>query len=250
MSEILITGASGGLGALLMPLLRERGHTLRALSRRAHDGAAWRVGDTVRGSGLDEAVDGVDTVVHLAGGARGDDVGTRNLAAAAAGAGVRHLLMISVVGADRMPIGYFRAKASAERELAASGVPWTVLRAAQFHTFVARAVRGMTALPLAVAPRDLRFEPVAGEEVAARLADLVASGPAGRAADLAGPEVLTAEELVRQWMRARSLRRGILRPSIPGAVGRAYREGANLAGEGADRGHRTWAESLGAIVDG
>lgn len=250
MSEILITGASGGLGSLLAPLLRERGHTLRALSRRPREGEGWSVGDTVRGTGLDAAVDGVDTVVHLAGGARGDDVGTRNLAAAAVRARVGHVLMISVVGADSMPIGYFRAKASAERELAAAGVPWTVLRAAQFHTFVARAVRGMTALPLAVAPRDLRFEPVAGEEVAARLADLVGSGPAGRTPDLAGPEVLPAEELVRLWMRARGLRRRILRPSIPGAVGRAYREGANLAGEGADRGSLTWAQSLGDIVDG
>jgi uncharacterized protein YbjT (DUF2867 family) len=185
-------------------------------------------------------------VLHLAGGAKGDDVAARNLAAAAREAGVQHLVLISVIGADRMPIGYFRAKAEAERVIAESGVPWTVLRAAQLHDFVLPIARSMARMPLLPVPGGLRFEPVHGDEVAARLAELALGAPAGRVADLAGPEVLDVPQLVATFTEATGARRrrGRLPVRLPGAVGRAYRAGENLAGEGAQRGIRTWSEFL------
>lgn len=244
MADVLVTGASGGLGRRVVPLLVAEGWTVRGLSRRPRDDdeLAWYRGDTVRGTGLDAAVAGADAVLHLAGGARGDDVAARHVSAAAARAGVRHLILISVVGADRMPIGYFRAKAVAERAVAEGGTPWSVLRAAQFHGFVERAVRVLTAAPIALAPRDLRFEPVDPDEVAARLAAALRDGPGGRLPDLAGPAVLTAEQLVGSWLETQGRRRPVWRPGLPGAVGAAYREGRNLAAAGAQRGSRTWAD--------
>ena len=162
-APVLVTGGTGNIGRRVVPLLREAGRDVRILSRHPREdepGIQHVQGDTVAGSGVAAALEGVDVVLHLAGGAKGDDVAARNLAAAARDAGVRHLVLISVIGADRMPIGYFRAKAEAERVIAGSGVPWTVLRAAQLHDFVLPIARGMARMPLLPVPGGLRFEPV------------------------------------------------------------------------------------------
>src|SRR5689334_17178183 len=112
-STILITGGTGTLGRQVVPLLRESGRDLRVLSRSSRepgDGITHVTGDLLAGEGVDAAVDGAEVVLHLAGGPKGDDVATRNLAAAAARAGVRHLVYISVIGADRVPLAWVRSK--------------------------------------------------------------------------------------------------------------------------------------------
>ncbi|MFJ8896410.1 SDR family oxidoreductase [Leifsonia sp. NPDC102414] len=247
-APLLVTGGTGTIGSRVVPLLRAAGRDLRILSRHPRQdepGIQHVEGNTVTGAGLAAALDGVEVVLHLAGGAKGDDVAARAISAAARTAGVRHLVLISVVGADRMPIGYFRAKAEAERVIADSGLPWTVLRAAQLHDFVLPIVAGMAKLPLLPTPGGLRFEPVHGDEVAARLAELALGDPAGRVADIAGPEVLGIRELAAAYAEANGRRR---RPGlpvrIPGGVGRAYRAGENLAADGALRGERTWEAFL------
>lgn len=249
-APILVTGGTGTIGRRVVPLLTAVGREVRILSRHPEQdapGIRHVGGDTVAGTGLADALSGVRTVLHLAGGAKGDDVAARNLAAAALSAGVEHLILISVVGADRMPIGYFRAKAEAERTIVESGVPWTVLRAAQLHEFVLPIVRGLARLPITPVPTGLRFEPVHVDEVAARLAAVALGTPAGRAPDIAGPEVLGVAELVAAYtelLGTRRARHPHLPVRLPGAVGRAYRAGDNLAGVSAIRGERGWAEFL------
>jgi len=198
----------------------------------------------VRAVGLDRALDGIETVLHLAGGAKGDDVAARNLVAAARNAGVRHLILISVVGADRMPIGYFRMKADAERAVEESGIPWTVLRVAQLHDFATPIVKSLSAMR--IAPRALRFETVGVDAVAERLAELALGAPAGRVRDLAGPEVQEIGDMLKAFDRERGRTRRQLPIRIPGAVGRAYRAGDNLADVTAVRAGSTWAEHLAA----
>ncbi|MHA7278248.1 hypothetical protein ACX80H_00655 [Arthrobacter sp. MDT2-2] len=143
-----------------------------------------------------------------------------------------------------MPIGYFRAKASSERAFAESGVPWTMVRAAQLHGFVLPVVKGLARMPLTPAPRGLRFEPVHVDEVAARLAELALAEPAGRVADIVGPDVLDIVQLLAGYSDFFGHRHPKLPIRIPGAIGRAYRAGANLAGPGAQRGVRSWVEFL------
>ncbi|KQX07654.1 MULTISPECIES: SDR family oxidoreductase [unclassified Leifsonia] len=255
-SPVLVTGGTGTIGSRVVPMLHDAGREVRIFTRhpRANAVGIRHVGgDTRTGRGLAEALDGVDTVLHLAGGAKGDDIAARNLGRAADAAGVRHVILISVIAADRMPIGYFLAKADAERAIVGSGVPWTVLRAAQLHDFVLPIVRGMARLPLLPTPGGLRFEPVDVDEVAARLAELTLGAPAGRAADIAGPEVLDIRQLADAYAKARGThsRHGVpIR--VPGRIGRAYRAGENLAGERVQRGERSWDEFLGrwAAADG
>lgn len=242
---ILVTGGTGNIGRHTVPLLRAAGREVRILSRHADaaaPGIRAFIGDTVKGTGLAAALDGVETVLHLAGGAKGDDVAARNLVAAARRTGVRHLVLISVIGADRMPIGYFRMKAAAEREFTESGIPWTVVRVAQLHDFALPIVKVLSRMR--IAPRGLRFETVGVDAVADRLATLTLAAPAGRAADLAGPEVQEIADLVRVFDTAHGRARGLLPLRIPGAVGRAYRAGDNLADETAVRAGSTWAEYL------
>jgi len=143
--RILVTGGTGTLGRQVVPRLRDAGCTVRVLSRNAHeaaDGIEYVTGDLLKNEGIEAAVDGAGIIMHCAGGRKGDDDATRNLAEAASRAGARHLVYISVVGADRIPVvsgadramfGYFGFKQAAERVITGSGVPWTTLRATQFH---------------------------------------------------------------------------------------------------------------------
>ncbi|MEW1862540.1 NAD(P)H-binding protein [Streptomyces sp. NPDC088194] len=245
-SAILLTGGTGTLGRHVTPLLCAAGYKVRSLSRQARpdtDGVEYVVGDLLKDEGIEPAVAGAEVVLHLAGSAKGDDAATRNLARAAAHAGVRHLVCISVIGADKVPIGYFRAKLGAERAVADSGVPWTVLRAAQFHDLTLTAVRAMARLPLVPAPGGLRLQPVDARDVAARLVELAGGDPAGLVAGLAGPRVYTMADLTRGYLQARGKRRPMFPVRVPGGPGRAYRAGANLDLD-ADKGTRSWEDFL------
>jgi uncharacterized protein YbjT (DUF2867 family) len=247
-SRILVTGGTGTLGRLTVPLLREADSKVTILSRRGHPPAAgieYVAGDLLKGEGIEIAVDGAETIVHLAGGPKGDEVATANLMRAAARAGVRHVVLISVVGADRVPIGYFRSKLASERVVRDSGVPWTTLRAAQFHELVLKVAEAMAKLPVIPVPTGTRFQPVDAGEVAARIAELALGSPLGLVDDIAGPRIHPASELIRGYLDAVGRRRLLLPVRLPGKGARALRAGANLA-PGRAVGRRTWEEFLAA----
>jgi uncharacterized protein YbjT (DUF2867 family) len=246
-SSILLTGGTGTLGRHVTPLLRDAGCKVRVLSRHSHesaDGIEYVTGDLLKGEGIEPAVDGAETILHLAGGPKGDDEATRNLVRAASRAGVQHLVYISAIGADRVPLGWFRSKLGAERAVADSGLPWTTLRAAQFHDLVLTMVQKMAKLPVIPVPGGLRFQPVDSREVAARLVELTLDKPAGLVPDLAGPKVYGMADLIRGYLRARGKRRLMMPVRMPGKAGRAYRAGENLSLEGAAVGKRTWEDFL------
>jgi uncharacterized protein YbjT (DUF2867 family) len=252
-TPILVTGGTGTLGRHVVPLLRSAGQDVRVLSRRDHesrDGVTYVTGDLLTGEGIEPAVRGASTVLHLAGGPKGDDEATRNLVRAAVGAGARHLLYISVIGADTVPLGYFRAKLGAERAVAGSGLEWTVLRAAQFHDLVLTVAEKMAKLPVVPVPGGLRFQPVDSREVAARLVELALGRPAGRVADLAGPQVYGMGELIGSYLQARGKRRPMMPVRMPGKAGRAYRAGVNLSLASAEIGSRSWEEFLAERLAG
>ncbi|MFK4083570.1 SDR family oxidoreductase [Kribbella sp. NPDC020789] len=240
---ILVTGGTGTLGKLVVPQLTGAGYDVRVLSRRGGvnaDGVEHVQGDLLAADGLN--LDGIDTVVHLAGGAKGDALAATNLVRAAAKAGVRHLVHISVIGVDKMPIGYFREKAGAEEAVRNSGVPWTILRAAQFNSLTCTLAQKMGGLPVVPVPGGLRFQPVDERDVANRIAELALGEPAGAVPDLAGPTVYTLRELVDSYLQSQGKRRPHLPIRLPGKVGRAYRGAENLTLSGATIGKRTWED--------
>ena len=254
-APVLVTGGTGTLGRLVVPRLRAAGCEVRVLSRRRRElgeGIEVVTGDLATGEGIDAAVAGAGVVVHCAGSRKGDEVKAGHLVRAASPAGVRHLVFISVVGADRVPqtgrldramFGYFGTKLAAERVVAGSGLPWTTQRATQFFDLVFLTVSQLARLPVAPVPAGIRFQPIDAGEVAERLVELALGTPSGLVPDLAGPRIYELADLLRGYLRATHRRRPLLPLPVPGRAARALRAGANLALDRAV-GRRTWEEFL------
>ncbi|MGK5679936.1 SDR family oxidoreductase [Actinoplanes sp. URMC 104] len=246
-STVLVTGAGGLLGTATVPRLTANGYGVRPMSRSARPG--WVTADLRTGKGLADAVRGADAVVHLASSPRGarrtDVAGTRRLLAAARAAGVKHLLFVSIVGVDRVPLPYFRAKLAVERDIARSGVPFTILRSAQFHPFAEDLLAASARLgPLLIDPAFLA-QPVDVGDVADRIAALLAGPADGRTVEFAGPRVLTFGEAAATWLAARGDRRRVVRMRLPGRSARSIRDGG-LTTTAAPTGTRTWEDYLAA----
>lgn len=255
MQHILVTGGTGTLGRHVIPQLRNAGYKVRVLSRSNHEageGIEYVIGDLATGEGVKAAVEGAEIILHCAGSAAGDEEKALNLVRAAKGSGVRHLVYISVVGADRVPVesgvdramfGYFAAKRAAERIVIDSGLPWTILRATQFHDLLLTFAQALTKLPVVPAFAGFRYQPVDAADVADRLVQLTLGEPAGLVPDLGGPRVYTMADLMRSYLRANQKLRLVMPLWLPGQSARAHRAGANLTPDHAD-GKRTWEEFL------
>jgi uncharacterized protein YbjT (DUF2867 family) len=232
--RILVTGATSSLGRPLVPALVAAGHDVVPAGRRA----GFRLDMTAEIA----LPDGIDVVVHLASATKGRDSaevdveGTRRLVAAAEKAGVRHLLYVSIVGVDRVPMRYFRHKLAAERIVAAGGVPYTIFRATQFHEFLDGMLRSVLRFGLLVTDRRVPAQPVDKHDVVERLVARVAAGPLDGIEEFGGPETLDAAAVAR----LRAPRAMIVPVRIPGRIGRALRAGG-LTTTATPTGRRTFA---------
>jgi len=241
MTTVLVTGGTGRLGRDTVPALRARGADVRVLSRRPSADPERRTGDLATGAGVDAALEGADTVLHLAAG-RDQPGETRHLVEAATRAGVTHLAFVSIIGIDDIPLAYYRDKLAAERLVTAGGVPWTVFRTTQFHQLVAGLFAAQRWSPLLLAPA-ISIQPIDTREVGAHLTDLALGGPRGRVPELGGPEVLDGRRLAELYRARRGGRRPIVRFSLPGRTFAGYAAGHHLA-PGARAGGRTFEEFL------
>lgn len=244
--RIAVAGATGTVGRYVAEVAAERGHEVVPLARSAGV-------DVLTGAGLAERLAGVEAVVDVL------NIGTQKravaerffrttserLVGAGAAAGVGHHVALSIIGIDRVPTGYYQGKLAQEAAVAAGRVPWSVLRAAQFHEFAEQALRFVRLGPVSVVPRMLS-QPVAAREVAAALVDLAAGPPVGGGPELAGPQPLQMVDLARRVNDIRRLGRRVLPLSVPGAAGKAMRAGALLPRESGPRGEVTFEEWLGS----
>ncbi|MCW2578505.1 MAG: NAD-dependent epimerase/dehydratase [Blastococcus sp.] len=245
--DVLITGGTGRLGQRLLPPLQEAGHSVRQMSRRGTGPGGVR-GDLATGFDLRTAVGGAEVVVHAASDPRGDpwqvDVaGTRRLVESVDRTRLRHLVYVSIVGVDRIPYGYYRAKFAAEQVLLASGLPVTLLRVTQFHDFVDLLLDTARRGPVLPVPMGWRLQPVDVGDVAEHIVEVVARPPAGGIVEYGGPEELTAADVARAWAATRAPGAHVVATPVPGKLGAAFRDGAAVPTRG-DRGRRSYAEHL------
>ncbi|MFI2372755.1 SDR family oxidoreductase [Streptomyces sp. NPDC018833] len=233
----LVTGGTGNLGGHVVTQMVGQGRPVRALSRRPPaageaPGVEWCQGDLAAGEGLERALEGVDTIVHCATDGRtrrGDVVAAQNLVEAAARADGPHIVFVSIIGVDRHPLGYYQAKYDTELLIEASGLPYTILRAAQFHDMLHYALHQASRLPVMPVLARTSFQSVDTAHVASRTVELSTGDPCGRVADLPGPHTLTMTDMARTYLRLTGRRRPILPLVAPGSVPRAYRQGLHLA---------------------
>jgi uncharacterized protein YbjT (DUF2867 family) len=247
--EVLVTGGTGVLGSRVVKALEERGHGVRVLSRRQGEGRVQ--GDLAAGTGLAQAVKGVDVIIHAGSATREpwkyysvDVLGTAHLLAEAQQAGVSHLLYVSIVGMDGVPYPYYRYKLAAEKLVAEGEVPWSILRATQFPQLIDIFLRGFSLLPgLMTVPYRWQFQVVDPKDVAQRLAEVAGQSPSGLLPDFGGPEVQTLEEMAIAWRSARRLRKRMVPLWMPGGFSREVEAGRLLCPEHRD-GLLTWEDWL------
>ncbi len=243
---VLVTGGTGRLGKLVVARLQDSGCEVRVLARHRRPvprGATLFTADLRAGQGIEPAVTSAAAIVHCATSTRGDAQATRNLVAAASRTGRAHLVYVSIVGIDHIASwGYPKAKLAAEQIVADSGLPWTILRVTQFYDYCLANARKLSRFPVAPVPAGFTVQPVDPRDVAARLADLALGEPAGRAPDMAGPQVSDWADLLRGYLNASHRRRWVLPVRIPGT--RAVRGGALLPPPGCTLGSRTWDQFL------
>jgi uncharacterized protein YbjT (DUF2867 family) len=200
--KIVVIGGTGLIGSKLVAVLRQRGQEVLAASP---DSGV----NTLTGEGLAEALAGAQVVVDLANSPSFEDAAVmkffetagRNLLAAEAAAGVKHHLALSVVGTDRLPdSGYLRAKLAQENLIKASGIPYTILRSTQFFEFMGRVADSFSDGKTVRAPPAF-VQPIYSDDVVAALADLVLGAPANDTLEVAGPDKVRFDELIRRVLR-------------------------------------------------
>ena len=242
--RIAVAGGTGVVGRHTVDAVRAAGHDAVVLSR-SHGV------DLVTARGLDTALAGVDAVIDVAGietlkasaAIEFFTAATGNLVAAAADAGVAHVVLLSIVGIDRIPYDYYAGKIAQEKVVEASRVPWTIQRATQFHEFAAQMFERAKIGPLHLAP-NARTQPVAAREVGERLAALAAGGAQGRVRDFAGPREERLADMVRAFARSAGYRGWVPALNVPGPQMAGMRAGLALPGPDADLGSQTFSEWL------
>ena len=247
MTSIAVAGGTGVLGSRIVEAVRSRGASPVVIARSQGI-------DLTTGAGLDPALEGVDAVIDAsnvttlrAGPAIAFfETVTRQLLEAEERAGVRHHVAVSIVGCDRVDVPYYLGKRRQEELVRDGAVPWTIVRATQFHEFAGQLLdrsRG----PVAVVPKMLT-QPVAAHQLADLLVDTALGEPRGLAPDVGGPEQHQLPDLARRVVRSTGGRRKVLGVPVPGRAGRQIAEGGLLTGDGAtvlDETFDTWLSGGG-----
>ena len=239
MTTVAVVGGTGTIGAPVVAALLARDAAVRVLTRNARNvpaGAEHRGVDLTSGAGLADALRGTDAVVDAVNSTRKSRKtlveGTGRLLKAGAAAGVGHHLTISIVGIEHIPSSYYRDKLAQERAVEGGPLPWSILRATQFHQLLDMAFGYAARVGLRPTGAG-KLQPMDPRVAAERLADAALAPPAGRLPDIAGPRIATISELSHAWASARGRRRAPLRiPSI-GKAGKALAAGELCAPAGA-----------------
>ncbi|MEJ1194071.1 SDR family oxidoreductase [Pseudarthrobacter sp. CCNWLW207] len=242
--EIAVAGGTGIVGRHVVRIAKERGHQVRSLSRR--EGV-----DLVKAEGVGSALKGVGTVIDVSGlrsmhTKKSVDffmATTESLQQYGKAAGVQHHVVLSIVGVDKAPAGLYAGKQAQEEAVRHGDLPWTILRATQFHEFVEQVLDRASLGPTVLVPR-FKTQPIAAAEVAEALVDAAEAGPQGFLPDLGGPRPERLRDMVDKYLRKSGKKRLVLEVSAPGVLWKAMRSGALLPAAGAAVGRQSFDEWL------
>src|SRR5262249_40351258 len=152
-----------------------------------------------------------------------------------------YFMYTSIIGIDKETFSYFRIKLACEAMARDSGIPYASLRFAQFHELIDLLLHMFTRLPIGFFPMDWKLQPMDAGDAADQLVRVVGERPLGVLPDMAGPEVLTGQELVREWKQARGIHKLVLHLPLPGKLSAAFRQGITTAPNNRV-GKMTWAQ--------
>ena len=230
--KIVVIGGSGLIGKKLVNNLRQQGHEVLAASPSSGV-------NTLTGEGLAQALTGAQVVVDVANSPSFEDkevleffeTSGRNLLAAEAAAGVGHHVALSVVGTDRLlASGYFRAKLAQENLIKTAKIPYTIVRATQFFEFVGSIAQSATDGQTVRLPPALT-QPIVSDDVAAALAEIAVEQPLNGTIELAGPEPIRMDELVRRFLSANRDARKVTTDARAGYFGTAVNDQSLTPGD-------------------
>jgi uncharacterized protein YbjT (DUF2867 family) len=249
--KIVVIGGTGLIGSKVVSILRERGHEV--VSASPSSGV-----NTLTGEGLAEALTGAQVVVDMSNSPSFEDkpamdffeTSGRNLLAAEKTASVKHHVALSVVGTDRLTgsgvgslSGYFRAKMAQENLIKASGIPFTIVHATQFFEF-AKSIAQSATDGSTVRLSSVLMQPIAAEEVSAAVADAALGQPLNDMIEVAGPDQIRQDELVRQFLTATGDTRKVMTDANAGYYGIAVNDESLVPGDGARLGKTHYKDWL------
>jgi uncharacterized protein YbjT (DUF2867 family) len=260
MNKIVVTGGTGVLGSVIVKQLQEQGCDFTVVSRNRHKQGAysqivetqdysWQRVDLSTGDGVVKALTHADTVIHLAS-APGminnepfEVASIRQLLAAAQKTDINHLIYVSIVGVDRIPFSYYKAKLASEQIVERSHVPYTILRATQFHNFIDYLLGKLFAYPVAFVPKKLKAQPISVEAVATELMKILDAGPQHDIVNLGGRQVLDVGTMAESWQRYQPNTKPVWNVPVVGTLMNAFAKGYNTCPEIAST-SETWEEYL------
>ena len=244
--KIVVLGGTGLIGSKVVNLLRARGHEVAAASPS-------KGVNSITGEGLTEALTGSQVVVDVTNSPSFEDkavleffeTSTRNVLAAEAKTGVRHHVALSIVGSERLPAsGYLRAKVAQEKLIKASPIPYTIVRATQFFEFVGRIADSATTGQTVHLPSAL-FQPIFSDDLAAAVARIALAKALNGIIEMAGPDALPFDEVVRQYLVAHHDPRAVVTDEQACYFGTTLEERSLVPGENALLGSGHFADWLG-----
>ncbi|KGR76302.1 nmra-like family protein [Ureibacillus sinduriensis BLB-1 = JCM 15800] len=231
--RILVTGSTGQLGSALLRQLKGSNDEVRITSRRKPEGMGdftWVYSDMLTGEGLEAAVKDVDVIIHTATSptksSRDIEItGFENFLGKLHH--IQHFIYPSIVGIEEIPFNYYRLKYEAESLLKSSNIPYTIVRATQFHGFVENLLISKPLFKRYIVPGKMKFQSVDVNEYASHLIDLIHQIPQGRTEDFCGPEILTLKEMANLKIKVNDEDNRVLSIPLAGKLYRSFTEGKN-----------------------
>jgi uncharacterized protein YbjT (DUF2867 family) len=257
MNEVLVTGGTGNLGKCVVDYLLKKNYAVRVLSSKDNIPPQQNVlllkADLASNTGLDGATAKADFIIHCASNPKNfkrvDLDGTRNLLQSIDRERTRHLVYISIVGVDKSTYPYYQAKKAVEKMIEDSGIPFTILRTTQFHSFILSILESFVnnqSNSVVKIPAGMKFQSVDIKEVAKLLVDSLGRA-AGHLPDFGGPQVLSFESMVQTYLNITKTDLEVQAAQIEGERFDLFRSGVNLCFNNA-HGKVTWQRFLEEMV--